>query len=457
MSENTGDTFFRQKLEVLILSQSEPLHNRAKQIISAHRFSFRELPFSAIGPNMELDLLKAQLILLSQEEEEELGNFAKRVDKILKQFPRARVVTLMGAAFSRENFEGSQNPRVTPLSQVEFYQTLKFEYLCIYRCRSQYFEIKPNDLFPATTMNFPAFIRLSLNQRYLAVVYSNMILSDERFHRLEESEGLYIQAKDSERYLQYLNTYYDTSGAGLKKRARALFLTLYSYSLRLNEILLFDFKSSSEEEIGEIYLSLQNVAKELFEVLKSDENLWDLFREAAPGELNLYWRSPWIATYAALIAVKSGQGDPLVTLLAGLLTDVGLYDLEEKMTRQFLLADEKAFAEKEQRQFVQHPILSLNRCLAKKLPLEDKIKSVMVCAHERADQTGFPNQVPSDNLPVEAQILLFAEKIDQGVLTTMKQTGVGFRFLKEKLWEAETAKPGDFSPAFLQNIADSLL
>lgn len=456
MTDSKNNTLFRQKLELLLLTEAEDVLNRAKGVISKHYLTFRHLPYAQLPDQLSAELMKAQLVLMSQNTDEELAAFTERVDRVLKLFPRGRVVTLMSPSFSRDNLEGSQNPRVTPLSQSEFFSTLKFEYLCMYRCRAQYIDVPPNDLFSMTKMLFPAFVRLSLNQRYLAVVYSNTVLSDERFARLTKTEGLYVQLKDAEKYLEYIRTYFDTSGVGLKKRARALFLAIYYYSLHLNESLLFDFKSTSEFQANQIYTNLQKVGTELIEILKSDSNLWDVFREAQSSDFELFWRAPWVAIYGALISVKSGQGDPMTVLMAGLLADAGLYDLAEATTARFLFADEKTETEKLP-EFQKHPVLSLNRCLLKNLPLSEEVKTVLVCTHERADQKGFPNQVPADKLPVEAQVIRFAEKIDQGVNTTMKNTGVGFRFMKEKIWEAENAKPEEFSAAFLASIADSLI
>lgn len=457
MVQEKVSPLFRQKLELLILTESEAVLNRAKQIISSYYLNFRHLNFKDL-PEQHLprDLMKAQLILVDQEEDEDLKSFTVRVDRILTLFPRGQIVTLMSPSFSRENLEGSQNPRVVPLSHLDFFSTIKFEYLSLCRCRSQYFEIQKNDLFPMTKMLFPAFVRLTLNQRYLAVVYSSTILSDERFARLPSSEGLFVQVKDSENYLKYIETYFDRSGVGVKKRARALFLTIYHLSLRLNEILFFDFKSISEFQIQRIFEDVQRVGAELVDIIKGADNLWDVFREAHGGDFTHLWRAPWVTVYGMMISVKSGVGDPLTVLLSGLLTDVGLYDLEEKIVRDFLFSNDRAPIEA-MPAFQQHPIISLNRCLIKKIPLSEAVKATLVCTHERADEQGFPNQVPKDKLPVEALILRFAEKIDHGVLTTMKQTGVSFRFLKEKIWETEESQPGQFSSEFLASIADSLI
>ncbi len=454
MTEERKNSLFRQKLELLILTHSEDVLTRAKAAISTHFITFRSVNYEEIQKGQLGDLLKAQLILLAQEGAESLSAFESRVNEVLRLFPRSRVVTVMGP---KENLEGAQNPRVSPLSSFEFFSTLKFEYICLYRCRSQYYQIQSSDLFSMTTITFPTFIRLPLNQRYLAVVHSNTVLSDERYQRMAGAEGLFIKAKDSDKYFQYICNYFDMSGTGLKKRARGLFLNLYYYSCYLNEGLLFDFSSKSDTHCAGVYVKIQNLAEEIFQVMRSEESLWDVFREALNDDFSMFWRAPWIAIYATLIAVKSGQGDPMTTLLSGLLMDVGLYDLEEDVTRQYFLSKEKKIEDKMQKSFEKHPLLSLNRCLIKKVPIDEKVKSVLVCTHERADEKGFPNQVPAAHLPVEAQLLMFAEKIDKEVLTTMKETGVGFRFLKEKLWEAEKASLQSFSPEFLNAIAEALI
>ncbi|UXR63726.1 hypothetical protein EZJ49_11655 [Bdellovibrio bacteriovorus] len=450
---------FRQKLELLILSGNERILNRAKNIVSRYFLTFQHLAFSELEKGVPSELMRAQLVLLDQQDSESLQDFAARVDQVLHALPRSRLVTVMAPSSSRENLAGTVNNRVTPLSQAEFFQTLKFEYLCLHRCRAQYFDIKISDLFPMTSVSFPVFIRLSLNQRYVAVTHSKSVLSDDRYQRVSAAGGVYILQKDSDKYAQYVANYYDTSGKGMRMRARAQFLVLYQASLSLNEILLFDFKSSSQESFAQAYESLQKAGEELLKVFESAEELWDLFRESLTGDFYCLWRAPWIAVYAALISKRSGQGNPVVVLMAGLLTDVGLFDVEEKLSRAYLLGEGGTLGDSSDlpQAFGYHPVLSLNRCLAKGVPVSEEIKTVMVCTHEQADGKGFPNQVPADKLPVEAQILMFAEKIDQAVLTTMQETGVGFRFLKEKLWEKENQKADVFSADFLAAIAESLI
>ncbi|UOF02191.1 HD-GYP domain-containing protein [Bdellovibrio reynosensis] len=453
MSDNSKN-LFRQKLELLIVDGTEEVLNRAKQVISRHYLTFQSVNSKDLVPGSLGELLRAQVILIAQNQVESSEAFIQRATGVLKVFPRSRMI-----AVGLPGFQWSEAvANVSVLSSFEFLQTLKFEYLCLLRCRGQFQSISSSDLFPMTSMSFPAFIRLSLNQRYLAVVYSNTVLSDDRFQRLVKAEGgLYIQNKDSEKYLEYIKNYFDTSGKSMHKRARASFLAIYSQCLQLNEFLLFDLVQPNEVRVGQLYQDLKKLIESLFDALKSDADLWDVFREALEEEPANYWRAPWIATYSALIAIKGNQGDPMVAFLAALFTDLGIFDLEDSVTREYLFSSERKVLENQQSQFEKHPILSLNRALIKKLPIEDSVKSVLVCTHERADQKGFPNQVPTEMLPIEAQIVMFAEKIDQAALTKLKETGTGFRFQREKVWEHEKNNLGNFSSEFLDKIAEALI
>lgn len=149
---------------------------------------------------------------------------------------------------------------------------------------------------------------MSLNQRYLTVTYPKMVLSDDRYHRLSQASGLYIRGRDGRKYQRYVNDYFDTSGKALRKRARALFISICYASLLLNEYVFFDFKTMTPAELKDLHQDIEEMGKELMTLMSSSEDLWDVFREALSGEFYQYWRSPWVAIYAMLISLKSQMG-----------------------------------------------------------------------------------------------------------------------------------------------------
>jgi hypothetical protein len=456
--QNAEQTLFRQKLELLVFTQDEDILSHVREIISQHKLTFRNFHEGNVDlPQEAAEIKNPAVILISQKKDETLQAFSNNVDKLLKDFPKSSVITILNESSLSEDLKGTENPRVYPLSLHEFLNTVKFETIVLTKSRSQFFTILPTDLFPMTSIDFTAYVQLSLNQRYLVVLFKRLVLTEDRLQRISRAKGLLIPTTEAEGYHNYISSYYDMSGASLKKRARSLFYSLSSNWMILFDYLAMDYKTLSEAQVAETFAKIQGISQEIIELLKKEEDLWDTFREACNNPIFKFWRSPWIAIYAALISIKSGEGNPEDTLIAGLFSDIGLTSLNSKLLQKYLTSGLKELTSEEKTQLEKYPMESLNRCLLKKLPLTESVKSIIATSNERFDGAGFPNQVPADKIPTEAYLIRFAMLIDQASRTSMVELGVGFRFTREKLWEAEKNKAGNFSPEFQEKIANALL
>lgn len=460
MSERQTEkqTLFRQKLELLVLTQDEAILAHVREVISQHKLTFRYVTEEnpEVVPETR-DSKKPAVILISQKADQDIKALSEQVDKILKDFPKSSIITILQDSALSEDLKGTQNERVYPLSQKEYFNTAKFETVILSKSRSQFFTILPSDLFPMTSIDFTAFVQLSLNQRYLAVLFKKLVLTEERLQRISRAQGLLIPVSESDGYHNYIASYYDSSGASLKKRARSLFYSLASNWLVLFDYLILDYKDLPEEKITESVSNIQKIAHEIIELLKKEEDLWDTFREVSSNPIFKFWRSPWIAIYAALISVKSNEGNPSDTLLAGLFSDIGLASLKTDLLLKYQISGLKELNDSERADLEGSPMESLNRCLAKKLPLSDNVKSIIATSGERFDGKGYPNQVPPDKIPTETYLIRFAMLTDRASRTSMEELGVGFRFTREKLWESEKQNAGNFAPEFLEKIANALL
>ena len=451
-------TLFRQKLELLLLTGDEAVLSHVREIISLHQLTFRHFNETELTfPTQSTELRRPSVVFISQKENESLQDLSGRVDQLLKELPKSSIITLLHDSSLKENLEGTENPRVFPLSQQEFFKTIKFESIVLAKSRSQFFTIQTSDLFPMTSIDFTAFVQLTLNQRYLAVLFKKLVLTEERLQRISRAPGLLIPITESQEYHKYITTYYDKSGASLKKRARSLFYSLTSSWLTLLEYLILDYKTFPADEVKNCFENVRAAAKEIVELLQTEENLWETFNEASQNHIFKLWREPWIAIYATIISVKSGQGNPEETLIGGLFSSIGMSDLPQETFRKYIASGDRDFTEEEKKSFENVPMASLNRSLAKNLPLTENEKSILVTTQERFDGKGFPNQVPAEKIPAEASLIRFATLIDRGARTTMEETNVGFRFLREKIWEAENQNTGNFDPALLEKIANALL
>ena len=63
-----------------------------------------------------------------------------------------------------------------------------------------------------------------------------------------------------------------------------------------------------------------------------------------------------------------------------------------------------------------HPKQSIEKCLEKKLPLEAKIKSIIIGTHEKFDGSGFSGQILPGQPSKESQLLQYCEFIDQKLM-----------------------------------------
>lgn len=66
------------------------------------------------------ELIRAQVVLLNQESDEDLRQFSGRVDQVLKAFPRSRIIAIMSAGAANENLEGTQNKRYSAVADRIF-------------------------------------------------------------------------------------------------------------------------------------------------------------------------------------------------------------------------------------------------------------------------------------------------------------------------------------------------
>lgn len=446
--------FFRQKLELILFLEEPALISTVMSVVSLHHLSCKTVKPSE-GIEGVTRIGRPQVIFLHQSEDELLGTLSKRINDLQKLLPKAAIIAVVNNASMPAALEWVPHPQVLILSPREFSQTRKLEYLLLAKTRAQYFDISLSDLFSMTTIPFNASLRLTLNQKYLAVIFRNAVLLDQKVSRLEKTPSLYVGINETQAFRDYVLNFNDTSGRGLKKRVRSLFLDLVSKVLSMNEYLLFDIRALEEAQLKQKYADLVGIAERLIDAMHFEGDLWDVLREGLDNELIQIWRDPLIATYAALLCVKSQQGNPLHALLGGLWADLGLWDLSAELHKKYIVSGPDGLAD--ERAYQEHVMSSLNRCLFKRLPLPEEVKTLIVCTHERADGKGFPNQTPADKIPFEAWTVQLAEQIDFGVRTMLAETGVSFRFVREKIWEKEQEQKNRFPAEFLAKISESLL
>jgi len=171
------------------------------------------------------------------------------------------------------------------------------------------------------------------------------------------------------------------------------------------------------------------------------------------GEFGSVERSPTIAAYAGLMSLLASIGEPVDVMVAALLSDVGMLELHPKITKKLRQSqDINLLNEDERQQYHNHPVVSLNRCLSRKLQMKEAIKEMILCTHERADGKGFPEARSMAKIPVEAMLIQFSEIIDRAAMVKMGQSRVPVQDVRHQVLNHEMEAANIFSLGFLHKL-----
>ncbi len=426
----------RKKIDILLINSDSKISERFTEIAANFRFTFEEFKNSSEYVENIHKFTKPAIVFLNE---------VIDVNRMSSVLPKANLIFLKEKTFSPEEMQFLRKQGLfAALSHHEIFNTPKLEFLCLQKNRGVYYPISHLDIFASTEMTFNAALKLKLNQRFLPVIFRGFMLSEKKFKRIQSEGQLFVKAQDVFEYLEYIEKYNDDQGTGLKKRCKALFLCLCYDFMSLYEFIIFDSDSDRTVARNVVYRRLIRTVKQLAELIAKSEkvDLWDVFKEAMNNELFNCWRSPWHAVYAGLVCHETKSGDIVNAMLTACFADVGLMDVTPAVFFDFTTkGDAESFKKQE---ISKHPILSLNRCMAKTLPLPDEVKAALVATHERADGKGFPNQTPADALPFEVWAVQFAELIDIGVRNNILDPEKAFKQIRQEVWQASVQPEGHF-------------
>lgn len=435
----------RQKKDLLVIAEEGDLVERLQRAAQQYRFSSKSFTSAQLYHDEISSYTRPQVIFTSTQKPEE-------VLALREACPHAYIVLII-----KDELEDVHRAELLKaggsvvMSHQEFFKTAKLEFICLQRIKGSYYPISLQDVFPATEMSFNAFVRMPLNQKFLAVIFRGFRLSEEKYKRIEKEGRLFIRARDTADYLKYILHYNDSLGNGLKKRCRAEFLSLASNLMALQEMIVFDSMKVQPPQLEALFNKVENACREIIKYIESNSevDLWEVFKDALSNDLFNYWRAPWIAVYAGLICHQSKKGDPLSAMLTGCFADIGMFDIDREVFFEYM--QKGPGMSKDNLPVLQtHPILSLNRCMSVELPLGEIVKSAMVSTHERQDLKGYPNQSPPDKIPAEAWAVQLAEMIDFGSRTFMVENNVTFDYLRKTIWKENFQEESCFPPDIIE-------
>ena len=264
-----------------------------------------------------------------------------------------------------------------------------------------------------------------------------------------ESVGeVYVRREDISRFQKYVETHIDASAAGLQSRCRVQFLAFTATYTQLIYLLTDQSESASFQAGKALFEKLSQLSGDLITTLAALGEAWDVVNNSAIGDFGSIDRAPAIAAYAGLFSLMSGIGEPKDIMISALIADVGIIELPVEVTRRLRASKAKDLSGEDKSLYEKHPTISMNCALARKLPIDEALRKIILCTHEQFDGKGFPGKTLPDKVPWEDFLIQLAEILDQRSLIRMGQARTDFVGTRRDLYFELLKGPMIFSPAF---------
>lgn len=458
MSMTTANLLAPKRIEFLVISKNEDLLSAGKDV-AAH-FEFRD-EYCSVVEEIPMDTRMESSPLMTLVDLEGMGTIQERMRclGLLREiFPRTQVVVVVEGG---ETIEDCDFLRGAGAHHLILYQEIKGSsklfYLSALLVQGTYLPVPVTDLFPSTEISFNAYHKLNLNQKFLPVIFSGFTFSDKKYRKLEAAKQVYIRRESLEDYRKYIEYYHDKTGAALKKRCRAVMMTLMGLYTELTLLLSLDSEAAKKEQVAHKLEEFVTVCASLVEYLKDCPDVWNVIAQSLDFKFCRYERGVYIVAYAALIAHKAEIGSMKDLVISALLADIGLLDLPASSYKNIQTKPEAKLSAVDLDIFKTHPMASLNRVMFRSLDVSTEVRSCIVCTHERNDLKGFPNQVPADKIPAEAKLISFCELLDRRLRATLEDGIVTHDFVRKQVWEEEKDSLKRFNAEFLDKIEKVLI
>lgn len=274
------------------------------------------------------------------------------------------------------------------------------------------------DLEADVKLGFDLYLHLPANQRKIRYVSSSDAITDKQVQRLQKHcvKSALVTEDQMAKFYQYTAERLKRLGSstGLsateakerKERAiRELFAGIFGEGLEVDTI------STGRELMNDC----QQIVKAYIVDESDQKTSWfTKLMDAGAATNTPYNHAANTATFAALLSIGLGIGDPKEIALAALLHDIGLADVDPAIVA-------KPAAQRtpiEQYTYEQHPLRSIEMIRERKIIVSEKVLKIVEQHHERYDGTGYPSKLAAYRMIKEAQVLAIADLLDEMTMTS---------------------------------------
>lgn len=429
MSSNNG-----KRTDLIVIGKEATVVKRCKDLAASYDYSLEVLStVDEFADRSEEygDISFIVVSAVSANTEIEISGMVQ----VARQFAtKAYIVVIANKKISPETavFTKKSGASLVLLEHEALYNS-KLDFITTQILRASFLPIKVSELKKDTTPDFIMYHMMPLNKKFVPLYLPGMELTEAKLKKAEtlNVSEIYILREDAIKYKKYIEQNQDRSAAGLKSRCRAQYVALSSAFTDL-VLMISDESEYASYDLGKsLYEKCANLADDLIMSLGAIGDAFDIINNSAVGSFGSVDRAPAVGAYASLFSLMANIGNPRDVMLAAMLADVGMLEMEPKTMAKLRMNGELTAEQKVE--YEKHPIFSLNKVLARKLPIPENLKQIILCTHERSDRRGFPEKIQSQKIPEESQLILFSQMVDKECIVEMGKHKVAFTEAREKI------------------------
>lgn len=332
----------------------------------------------------------------------------------------------------------------------------KLDFICLNVIRSNFIPLKVTDLAKDKAVTFDIYHLMPQRQKFLKFIFSGDVIDEKRIEKCKQVGELYISRSDAIAYKDYIKGINDMSRAGLARRCRSQFLALYASYTDLI-LLLTDQAEHMSFSGGLGYLEKCNsMCGELIGALGEFGDASEIINNSSVGEMGSIERAPAIAAYVAVLGLQADFDKLDSIMLASLLTDLALIMMPPSVMKKLKNRAIASFTTEERAIYEKYPQMSLDLILNRKIPLDEKIRHMILSTHERADGKGFPKRPQAEKIGLGAQLINFSREYDQRTLIRMGEARPDPKKVIKQMVDEDYGKFNKWTADFMKKLRDNL-
>ena len=275
----------------------------------------------------------------------------------------------------------------------------------------KYKAVKLVDIQPGTDLPFEVRTYLPANKKYVVLTGSGQI-SDKKVEILKQknTNSVFIDTKQVEKFYEFaaeqLINLGKSSNDAVSETEKAE--RLQSSVRGLFRSILDSSQSVGTFDTGKDLLDQSKKIVEHYLQQKTGLNLAQKFKELTGEGKDLYSHAQIVSTLAFLLSMATEIGKPEDLAIAGLMHDIGIHGMWEDVS----IFDLDKLSADDKKQYMLHPRMSLNLLKEKRVTVTPVVAEIIEKHHERTDGKGFPAQLSAHRIPLEAQLLAYADAFE---------------------------------------------